>query len=162
MYIIDKLFGFLPLGLFIYHLFSLFKENNGNNEKFKHIIQTSKSLIIMCVSNILKEYFQVERQIKSNLEKPEYLHSVILNSYIYLFGSNFSFPSTHSIFFTSYLISNRKTWNIFICILGIFSRVFYEHHTWFQAIMGIILGMAIELIIYFILAFRKTKKVKIV
>ncbi|EPR79622.1 hypothetical protein SLOPH_709 [Spraguea lophii 42_110] len=117
----DIFFTLLPPFIFIYHLyFMLFSSED--------LILVYKMIISFLFALFIKQYSRSER------------HS---DKY-YIYRSKYSFPSTHSIFYTLYILNSKNIFIYILCSLGIYSRLFFKHHTNKDVLCGIVFAMVFD------------------
>lgn len=132
--LIDAIFTFIPFALYVYHLRGLARRS------VYHSNQILRIGLCFLISNMLKLYFGVERPICIDRG---YVRNFI-DRIIYLFTSNYAFPSTHSIFYTQYFMYNMSALNFFLATMGMLSRIRYKHHTIQQVFFGLCLALIME------------------
>lgn len=133
--IVDAFFTYLPLVLCVYHLRGLTRRS------VYHSNQIIRIVLCFIVSNILKLYFRVERPCDDNRG---YIRGII-DGTIYVFTSNYAFPSTHSVFYTQYFMYSMSVLTFLIGLFGIFTRIFYNHHTPAQVFFGLCFALLMEI-----------------
>lgn len=136
--LLDVIFTYLPLILSLYNFRGLTKIN------VYHSNQIIRIVLCFLVSNILKIYFGIERPV---IIERGYIRGSI-DKLTYMFTSNYAFPSTHSVFYTQYFMYNMSLPSFVMCITGIFTRVFYDHHTFTQMFLGLYFVLLMKLIVF--------------
>lgn len=134
-FILDKLFSALPALVFLCH--------SANSLKHKrHIATVLKFCICFVLSMILKMIFRANRRAKS-FEFNSWSFGIFTDITDRLKGS-YSFPSSHAIFFGMYFLMYPNPITFAMLVLGAFYRVYYEHHTIYEVLLGALLGLAFE------------------
>lgn len=135
---IDEIFTFIPAVLSIYHLRGLTRRS------VYHSNHTMRILLCFVVSSMLKLCFKIERPHNGHENSVD----GILSGIMHLFTSKYAFPSTHSMFYTQYFMYNMSMVTFLLGTAGIFSRVFYKHHTPLQAFVGFCFALFLEVSLF--------------
>ncbi|KAM0675835.1 hypothetical protein GVAV_000610 [Gurleya vavrai] len=131
--------GGFPLLVLFYHLI-LFLFRVKNND-----IKLLKLFGIIVYSRFLKSIFKVTRN--KTIKKDFFYYGRLFMNAV---GSDYSFPSSHIVFYTSYFLTNFKFSRIIIVLIACFARVFYKHHKIEDVIFGVFFGIIFNILFSFI------------
>ena len=131
---IDKFFSVLPFILIFYHTVNISK-------CFSNIPVLVKITINYLISIALKNIFRKMRRIKTYDHKDWNIPRILSS-----FKMNYSFPSSHAMFFVKYAFLFPGALVIILCVIGIISRVFYQHHTVNEVLFAAFVVCVIEII----------------
>jgi membrane-associated phospholipid phosphatase len=136
MFLFDRLVSMLPWCLFLLHLTKA--ADSGIHQSI-----SARMAFSAATSELLKRIFRRKRRERSFAFRPWNF-----GSFSGLAGAakgNYSFPSTHAVFFSTYFIAMPCTFTLVLLLLGSFYRVYYEHHVVSEVASGVILALVAEL-----------------
>lgn len=130
MKLIDLFIGGFPLLALFYHTTHLVF-----NFKY-HFHLIAKILVGLLFSKFLKNIFRVKRE---KAVKRDRLYKLRL--LMHKIGTNYSFPSTHVLFYASYFLETLTVFSVLFVSVACFGRVYYKHHVVKDVVFGVLFGL---------------------
>lgn len=135
---VDKFFSALPFAFILYHTISM-------SYSFNHFIILLKLTINYVLSMLLKRLFSHKRQTK----KYKFEEWSIPDKLKFL-QTHYSFPSNHAMFFAKYMILCPNVTVSIFCVIGIFSRLYYQHHNVNEVACAAFFVLMVEFLMYMV------------
>lgn len=142
MFLFDKVLSALPLFIILYFGFQLWKTYpiTSKEQEFAYI-RFRNPWLFLTISNLLKFIFKKKRKIKrANFAPWPYIQHLKPTA------SNFGFPSNHTMIYVGLYLDSRNPIFFVILMLGVLSRIYYEHHTVLEVLHSLEISMLFKTI----------------
>lgn len=136
---LNILVGALPLLILFYHIILALLSTKDNIKMIRRL------LLNALITKFIKNIFKVRRVKVMKRDNFYYLRRV-MNA----FGSDYAFPSGHVLVLTSYFLTDFSLQGVLAVFIVAFARVYYRHHTIFEAVCGVVFGVLHNLLYDFI------------
>lgn len=138
---LDNLFGTLPFFISLYLLKNLLVSLvYCRNDLQTNYLCLRNMFFLSLISSILKYILKKKRRSKTvriTSHRKTYLCCNFRSTF-----SKFGFPSNHTVFFVSFYLDHPNIFILLLAVLGMWSRVYFEHHTIIEVSESIVISIA--------------------